>query len=255
MSSGIYKWTNKETGSVYIGQAKDLRKRMKDFLNFNTQYAGKTINEERIKYPDLRYWDYDVLEECSPDLLNEREKFYIDDHKPEILLNIIKSQREINPSVSKPKWCKEPHLCPLSYMVAMKNAIDKIVKCDDCGIANSFYSIVKLIHDPRNKLKFNTTNNYEKNHESYIYDTVEITPTQEVYDDLHITCGVIISSWFIIVKLGTRNKNPWVVNFKDETLNMTYDIGGYPLIETLDEPIVISKTFWELTTKYINKLV
>ena len=36
---------------------------------------------------------------------------------------------------------------------------------------------------------------------------------------------------------------------------MTYHIGGYPLIETLDKPIVVNKTFWELTKKYIKKVV
>lgn len=255
MSSGIYKWTNKETGHIYIGQAKNLNYRMKQFLNFNTTYAGNKVNEERIQYPNLKYWDYDILEECSPELLNEKEKYYIDGYEPEILLNIIKPQREIKPSISKPKWCKEPHLCPLSYMMAMKKSIDKIMKCDDCGIANSFSNIVKLIHDPRNKLKFNTTVNHEKYNESYIYDTVEIIPTQEVYDDLHITYGATISSWFILMKLGNKNKNPWVVNFKEEKLNMTYHIGGYPLIETLDKPIVVNKTFWELTKKYIKKVV
>jgi hypothetical protein len=137
----------------------------------------------------------------------------------------------------------------------MKKSIDKIIQYDYGGIADSFNSIVKLIHDPRNKLKFNITNNYEKNNESYIYDTVEITPTQEVYDDLHITYGATISSWFILMKLGNKNKNPWVVNFKEEKLNMTYHIGGYPLIETLDKPIVVNKTFWELTKKYIKKVV
>ena len=41
MSSGIYKWTNKITNNVYIGQAVNLEQRMKEFLRFNTIYAGK----------------------------------------------------------------------------------------------------------------------------------------------------------------------------------------------------------------------
>lgn len=58
MSSGIYKWTNKETVSVYIGQAINLERRMKEFLRFDTQYAGRLINEERKKYNSLTYWHY-----------------------------------------------------------------------------------------------------------------------------------------------------------------------------------------------------
>ena len=48
MNSGIYKWTNKETGNIYIGQAKDFDNRFKQFIRFNQPYAGNKINEVRI---------------------------------------------------------------------------------------------------------------------------------------------------------------------------------------------------------------
>ena len=251
MSSGIYKWTNKETGHIYIGQAKDLNYRMKQFLNFNAIYAGKKINEERMKFPNLKYWDYDILEECTVDSLNEREKYYINHYEPEILLNIIKRTKETKHNTPKPKWCKEPHLCPLSYMVAMKKSIDNIIKCNDFGVANDFNHICKLIHDPRNNVKFNVTNNYETHNESYIYDTVEIIPTKEVYDDLNVTYGVTIASWFVLLKLGNRNKKYWRIKFKEETLDLSYYIGSYPLVETLNEPIIVNKTFYDITKKYL----
>ncbi len=48
MNSGIYQWTNKITGKIYIGQAVNFNNRIKAFLNFNKiAYAGKLINEER----------------------------------------------------------------------------------------------------------------------------------------------------------------------------------------------------------------
>ena len=50
MSSGIYKWTNKITKNVYIGQAINLEKRVRVFLNFKTKYAGKLINEENKSF-------------------------------------------------------------------------------------------------------------------------------------------------------------------------------------------------------------
>ena len=46
-NSGIYRWTNKITGKIYIGQAIDLTKRQLDFMHFNSCYAGTNINEER----------------------------------------------------------------------------------------------------------------------------------------------------------------------------------------------------------------
>ena len=251
MNSGIYKWTNKETGHIYIGQAKNLHSRMKQFLNFNTIYAGDKINEERIKYPNLKYWDYDILEECNIESLNEKEKYYIGQYEPDVLLNIIKHKKEKRYSISKPKWDKQPHLCPLSYMIAMNKSIDRILQSNEKTVIDYFYNICKLIHDKRNNLKFNVTNNCNnKNNESYIYDTVDIIPTQEVYQDLNIPYGTTIASWFIVLKLGNRNKNPWITKFKEETLDLSYYIGSYPLINSLNETITVNKTFYELTKKY-----
>ena len=59
INCGIYQWTNKITGKIYIGQSCNLIKRKKLFSNFKSyHYAGKLINEERKKYPSLKYWDF-----------------------------------------------------------------------------------------------------------------------------------------------------------------------------------------------------
>lgn len=83
MSSGIYKWTNKETKNVYIGQSNNLEKRMRDFLDFKRPYAGNKINEERKKYPSLKYWVYDILDECEKNQLNILEREYIKKYEKE----------------------------------------------------------------------------------------------------------------------------------------------------------------------------
>lgn len=111
MSSGIYKWVNLENGNTYIGQAKDLGVRHRQFVRFDIHYAGTLINEERIKYPSMEYWQYTILEKCEADELNDREFYYINLYHKDIgdkLLNIrlvpvnkVKTENKIN--VQKPK--------------------------------------------------------------------------------------------------------------------------------------------------------
>lgn len=102
MSSGIYKWENKITKSVYIGQAKCLDKRMKDFISFGNLYAGKLINQERQKYPSLKYWNYDVLEECSENDLDKLEKKWIKNFSNAKILNILSLPKKISVLPKKP---------------------------------------------------------------------------------------------------------------------------------------------------------
>lgn len=75
---GIYKWTNKINGKIYIGQTIDLEKRKKQFLYLKKRYGGKIINDTRKKYNSKDCWSYEVLEYCQPDELNEKEIYYID---------------------------------------------------------------------------------------------------------------------------------------------------------------------------------
>lgn len=74
---GIYRWTNLINGKCYIGQSKDLLKRKNAFLNFGRRYSGLKIDTARFKYCYPEYWDYQVLEYCSPFELNEKERKYI----------------------------------------------------------------------------------------------------------------------------------------------------------------------------------
>lgn len=76
---GIYKWRNKTNNKVYIGKATNLTKRKNLFLCFNAEgYAGKFINAARQKYNNSTYWDYEILEYCIEEKLNEKEIQYIE---------------------------------------------------------------------------------------------------------------------------------------------------------------------------------
>lgn len=77
---GIYKITNKKTGLCYIGQSVDIAKRWKDHakcgLGIDTPAQNK-LYKAMLK-DGLVNFTFELLEECERDLLNEKEKFYID---------------------------------------------------------------------------------------------------------------------------------------------------------------------------------
>ena len=76
MKSGIYKWTS-PNGKYYIGQTTNLKKKM-ETRKPKTLYSskGSAIDNARTKYNDFSKWNYEILEECPEDMLNEREILY-----------------------------------------------------------------------------------------------------------------------------------------------------------------------------------
>lgn len=76
---GIYKITNRKTGLCYIGQSVDIAKRWKDHakcgLGIDTPSQNK-LYQAMLK-DGLINFTFELLEECERDLLNEKEKFYI----------------------------------------------------------------------------------------------------------------------------------------------------------------------------------
>jgi hypothetical protein len=76
---GIYKITNRKTGLCYIGQSVDIAKRWKDHakcgLGIDTPAQNK-LYQAMLK-DGLTNFTFELLEECERDLLNEKEKFYI----------------------------------------------------------------------------------------------------------------------------------------------------------------------------------
>jgi hypothetical protein len=79
-ASGIYKLTHIESGISYIGQAKDIKERwvthVKCSLGIDTPVTSQLYAFTREKGIDN--FTFEVLEKCSINELNEKEKFYID---------------------------------------------------------------------------------------------------------------------------------------------------------------------------------
>lgn len=71
---GIYKFTNRITGKSYIGQSKNIERRYRDheFCCGEDSYFHRMIK----RYGFINF-DFEVLEECDPNCLNEREIYYI----------------------------------------------------------------------------------------------------------------------------------------------------------------------------------
>jgi len=79
-ASGIYKITHIDSGISYIGQAKDIKERwvthVKCSLGIDTPVTSQLYAFTREKGIDN--FTFEILEKCSINELNEKEKFYID---------------------------------------------------------------------------------------------------------------------------------------------------------------------------------
>lgn len=77
--SGIYKITNDRTKQAYIGRSTSVRKRLTDHIK--SSVGINTIADQRIHQAmrDEGIWNFtfELIEECSKEQLNEREKYYI----------------------------------------------------------------------------------------------------------------------------------------------------------------------------------
>lgn len=78
--TGIYKITNTLNGKCYIGQAVNIKNRWGDHIKMGL--GADTPSRNKI-YPAMmkdgvENFTFEVLEECSGNQLNEREKFYIE---------------------------------------------------------------------------------------------------------------------------------------------------------------------------------
>jgi group I intron endonuclease len=79
--TGIYLIRNKINGKTYIGQSLNIQRRFWDHrcvsheTNVHLRHSLKKYGKENFEYI--------VLEECSPEMLDDREIYYIEKYKPE----------------------------------------------------------------------------------------------------------------------------------------------------------------------------
>jgi group I intron endonuclease len=87
--SGIYKWTNKLTNDIYIGQSVDLAKIFIRYFNLSYLKNRETliISRALIKYGYSNF-SLQILEYCDIADLREREQYYLDKLNPKY--NILK---------------------------------------------------------------------------------------------------------------------------------------------------------------------
>lgn len=78
--SGIYKITNQLNGVCYIGQAVDVAKRWKDHAKCGLGIDAPASNKLYIamQQDGLENFTWELLEKCTTNELNEKEKFYIE---------------------------------------------------------------------------------------------------------------------------------------------------------------------------------
>lgn len=78
--TGIYKITQPELGLCYIGQARDIKERWREHLKHGLGIdtpAGNRLYRDMNKY-GIESFTFELLEECSINELNEKEKYYIE---------------------------------------------------------------------------------------------------------------------------------------------------------------------------------
>lgn len=82
---GIYKVTNKINNKSYIGQSKNIEQRLKDH---KLVCREKNILLKRsLKKYGVENFDYEIIEECELNKLDEREIYWIKKIKPEYNLS------------------------------------------------------------------------------------------------------------------------------------------------------------------------
>lgn len=75
--SGIYKITAKHNGKIYIGQSIDIYERWRGHWKQVNQGDSNYIHNAMRKYGKDGFI-FEIIERCSQDIINEREKYWID---------------------------------------------------------------------------------------------------------------------------------------------------------------------------------
>ena len=71
---GIYKYTNKLNGKVYIGRSINITHRKWEHVNHPSTHS---IFDQLISKIGEDKFDFEIIEECLPEELQEKEKYWI----------------------------------------------------------------------------------------------------------------------------------------------------------------------------------
>ena len=84
---GIYKLTNQKTGECYIGQSRDIKKRIYEHMRAGLGVDTPPGNQLYIAMQEygLDNFSIDLLEECNPEELNKKEKYFIELYQSNIV--------------------------------------------------------------------------------------------------------------------------------------------------------------------------
>ena len=88
--SGVYKWTNLENGSCYVGSSVNLSIRLAQYynLNFLTKFRKNSLIHKALLKYGYSNFKLEILEYCGREDAIKREQYFIDTFKPEY--NILK---------------------------------------------------------------------------------------------------------------------------------------------------------------------
>lgn len=86
--SGIYRWTNLSTGSMYVGSSINLYNRLRSYYDYSSLTKKNMIIHKAILKYGYSKFKLDILEYCAPEDCIKREQYYIDLLKPKY--NILK---------------------------------------------------------------------------------------------------------------------------------------------------------------------
>ena len=76
MSIGIYKFTNKINGKIYIGQSIHIEKRFQEHCQ-QAKHSPKTIFHTALQKYGIENFLFEIIELCEDSQLDDKEQYYI----------------------------------------------------------------------------------------------------------------------------------------------------------------------------------
>lgn len=211
---GIYKITS-PTSRIYIGQSNNIKRRLKEYLDLKNSKKQIRLYRSFKKY-GINNHIFEIIEECSFEELNERERYYQDKYN---VLGKNGLNCTLTNSSLKPKILSEQTKLKISS--SMKGKIK--TSETKSKISNAMKG---KTHSKETKLKMSKCkNNYKKEKYKTIKDNNNIVYQYDLNDNL-----IKIWNCFrdILIEYKNNERGIWncLINKQKTSLNYkwTYDI-------------------------------